>query len=408
MPPRDQRPLPFMSEPANSARPRPAAALAAATVMSLPLGSIYAFSVLLAPLEQLLQVSRSELASVFGISTVFFTIGANLAPRLFGCINAPLLVAATAALAAFGVALAAAATSLAMLIAGYGMLFSAAGGMAYVVVQQCVNAAPLSRPGLVNGYLVSLFPLGAMLAAPAFGLGVDGFGVRATLAGLAVSVVATGLAATLLIARSAVVLAKPGAITASAVQTQTNMRPVFWKIFTVFFLAAAAGLTVLSQAAGMVAAYGAGKTAALLATTGITAAIAAARLAGGWLIDRFPVPFVAASAQAIAFLGAIALTLLPSPATAILALAMIGVGYGLISGVTAGAVASYWPKSEFGRIASKTYVAWCLAALSLPLLAARLFDLTGGYETAVIVAGGANLLAVLVALTLPRQQRRTT
>jgi len=44
-------------------------------------------------------------------------------------------------------------------------------------------------------------------------------------------------------------------------------------------------------------------------------------------------------------------------------------------------------------------------AISLPVLAGRLYDLTGGYETAVIVAGGANLLAVLVALTLPRQKR---
>ncbi|RPI32933.1 MAG: hypothetical protein EHM67_15840, partial [Hyphomicrobiaceae bacterium] len=62
-------------------RAHPTAALAAATIMSLPLGSIYAYSVLLAPLEQLLQARRSELASVFGISAVFFTIGANLAPR---------------------------------------------------------------------------------------------------------------------------------------------------------------------------------------------------------------------------------------------------------------------------------------------------------------------------------------
>ena len=101
---------------------------------------------------------------------------------------------------------------------------------------------------------------------------------------------------------------------------------------------------VLSQAAGMVAAFGAGKSASLLATTGITAAIAAARLLGGWLIDRLPVPHVAASAQAIALFGAIALTVMPSPEVAILTLGLIGVGYGLISGVTAGAVASYWPK----------------------------------------------------------------
>ena len=67
-----------------SVRGRPGAALGAATIISLPLGSIYAFSVLLVPLEQLLQANRSELASVFGISAVFFTIGANLVPRLFG------------------------------------------------------------------------------------------------------------------------------------------------------------------------------------------------------------------------------------------------------------------------------------------------------------------------------------
>ncbi|RPI41494.1 MAG: hypothetical protein EHM67_08190, partial [Hyphomicrobiaceae bacterium] len=142
-------------------RAHPTAALAAATIMSLPLGSIYAYSVLLAPLEQLLQARRSELASVFGISAVFFTIGANLAPRLFGWIRAPLLVALTGALSSAGVALAAIAPSLSWLILGYGVLFATGGGMAYVVVQQCVNAAPLARPGLVNGYLVSLFPLGA-------------------------------------------------------------------------------------------------------------------------------------------------------------------------------------------------------------------------------------------------------
>ena len=101
-----------MSTRQVNVRAQPGAALAAATIMSLPLGSIYAFSVLLAPLEQLLQASRSELASVFGISAVCFTIGANLAPQLFGWIRAPLLVALTGVLSSAGVALAAIAPSL--------------------------------------------------------------------------------------------------------------------------------------------------------------------------------------------------------------------------------------------------------------------------------------------------------
>jgi len=383
---------------------RSGAVLAAATILSLPLGSIYAFSVLVAPLEQLLHASRAELASVFGISALFFTIGANLGPWLFGRLAAPLLVALTGALSALGVILAAVAPSISWLILGYGVLFATGGGMAYVVVQQCVNAAPLARPGLVNGYLVSLFPLGAMLAAPAYGLGLDWLGVRQTLAALAAVVAVTALAAALLVAHAGVALVRPSA-DSKVTGVQGRLRATFWKLFIVFFLAASAGLMVLSQAAGMVVAFGASNSAGVLATTGITAAIAAARLLGGWLTDRLPVPFVAASAQAIALLGAITLTVMPSPEVAISTLGLIGVGYGLISGVTVAAVASYWPRSQFGRIAGRTYIAWCLAAIALPVLAGRLYDLTGGYELAVIVAGGANLLAVLAALTLPRQGR---
>lgn len=381
-------------------------AVAAATILGLPLGSLYAFSVLVAPLEQVLQASRSELASVFGISAVFFTIGANVAPRLFGRAPASHLLALTGAVSAAGITVAAVAASLSWLILGYGVLFASGGGMAYVVVQQCVNAAPLARPGLINGFLVGLFPLGAMLAAPAFGLGLEWVGVRQTLAGLAALIGATALVAALLVARTGVVLARPVPATVlHAPRLQDGRQLIFLKLFAVFFLAASAGLMVLSQAAGMVAAFGASNSTALLATTGITAAIAVARLLGGWLTDRFAVPIVAASAQAIASLAAMALTLMPSPQLAVLALGLIGVGYGLISGVTAAAVACYWPKAEFGRIAGRTYIAWCLAAISLPVLAGHLYDRTGGYEAAVIVAGSANLLAVLVALTLPRQRR---
>lgn len=385
---------------------RPRAALGAATIMTLPLGSIYAFSVLIPPLEQLFQASRSDLASVFSISAVFITVGTNVSPRLFGRVSAGLLVALTGTLSALGVVLAALAPTLGWLVFGYGLLFATGGGMAYIVVQQSVNAAPLVRPGLVNGYLVSLLPLGAMLAAPAFGIGIDWVGIRLTLVVLAIVVGATALAAAVLIAHSGIVLAmtsRPAGLNATVVRD--GLRATFWKLSSVFFLAASAGLMVLSQAASMFAAFGASTSTAIMATTGMTAALAAARLLGGWLTDHFPVPFVATTAQALALFGAVGLTMMPSPEMAILALGLIGFGYGLISGVTFAAVASYWPKLDFGRIAGRIYIAWCLAATVLPVLAGYLYDLTHNYQMAVVVAGGANLLAVLVALTLPQQER---
>jgi hypothetical protein len=72
---------------------------------------------------------------------------------------------------------------------------------------------------------------------------------------------------------------------------------VFWRLWLVFFLAASAGLMVLSQAAGIIAAYGGATALAVYGTTFIAGTIAAARLAGGWMVDWLTIPSVAAGAQ---------------------------------------------------------------------------------------------------------------
>jgi OFA family oxalate/formate antiporter-like MFS transporter len=398
MPPRVQTTGLIAKPPAD----RPIwAAIAAATLVNLPLGSLYAYSVFLRPLEQLLGVSRSELSFVFALATISFTVGMNAAPRFFGTSSAPLLVALCAASSAAGIALAAASTGLAGLVVGYGVLFGLGGGVAYILFQQGVNLMLQRRSGLVNGYLVSLYPLGAMLAAPLFGLSIEAWGVRVTLGGLAVTIAIAGIAAYVLVARAGMRL-RPLAATADEVRV-TGQRLVFWQMCTVFFLAAAAGLTVLSQAAGIIVAYGGSMAGALAATTAISGAVAAARLGGGWLVDVLPVPAVMALAHTVALAGALLLTLWPGPLVAMLALAMIGTGAGLVSGSTAAGVATYWPAAQYGRVASRLYIAWGVAAISLPVLAGHLFDLTGGYHAAIIVAGCGNLAGLLVALSLPRR-----
>jgi MFS family permease len=180
-------------------------------------------------------------------------------------------------------------------------------------------------------------------------------------------------------------------------------RPVFWRLWFVFFLAASAGLMVLSQAAGIIAAYGGAAALAVYGTTFITAAIAAARLGGGWMADWLAIPTVAAGAHAVALTGSVVLTLWPGPGMCVVALALVGLGYGLISGVTAAAVAVYWRHALYGLMASRIYMAWCAAAIVLPVVAGRLFDLTQGYGAAVLIAAGGNALGILISLGLPRR-----
>ena len=372
----------------------------AATVFNLPIGSLYAFSVLLRPLEALLSVGRADLALVFALAAAGFGVGTNLAPAAYRLAPAPALVLGSATVSTLGMALAATATGLGQLVLGYGLLFGAGGGAGYIVSQQAVNLTVTSRRGLVNGYLVSLYPLGAMIAAPILGWLARDFGVRAALGALAAVLAVTGAASAWLIVRSGVTLVVSQA---SAVPgSHERRRDVFWRLWFVFFLAASAGLMVLSQAAAIITAYGGAAPLAIFGTTFVTGCIAAARVGGGWMVDWLAIPVVAAGAHALAFTGNMALTIWPGPMVSVLALTLVGLGYGVISGVIAASVAVYWRRALYGRVASRLYVAWCAAAIVLPIAAGRLFDLTQGYRAAVMIAAGGNALGLLVALGLPR------
>jgi OFA family oxalate/formate antiporter-like MFS transporter len=385
-------------------RERPWAAVAAATCVNLPLGSLYAFSVFLKPMEQLFAATRSELSFVFALATISFTVGMNGAPFLFRAASPAALVAFCALCSTLGIVLTAAAPGLALVMLGYGVLFGLGGGIAYILVQQGVNMMVRRHKGLVNGYIVGLYPMGAMIAAPLFGWAIALWGIRWMLAGLAATLAVTGFASVLLVIFAGLRLQpSPGA----SERPPAGLGLVFARMCAVFFLAAAAGLTVLSQAAGIIAAYGGSTALALFATTAITGAIAAARLSGGWLVDRFAIPAVMAFAHIFALTGALLLTLWPAPLVSAASLAMIGMGYGFISGSSAAAIACYWPSSSYGRIASRLYIAWCFAAVTLPVLAGHLFDITGGYRAVVVIAGCGNLVGIALALTLPRQRIAT-
>ena len=390
-------------------RRRLALALGAVVAMNLPLGTVYAFSVFLRPLEAELGLTRAALSFVFGTAVLFFTVGMNIGPLLYRAAPPVVLLAGCAAIAATGMALAAAASGLVELALGYGVMFGLGGGGAYVLLLQGMNlllaATGAGRRGLVNGFIVSLYPAGAMIGAPLFGWALAASGLRPTLAGLALTLAAAGALSCLLVVAAGMRLEPPSG--AAATPPPVGGRAIFWRLWIVFFLAAAAGLTVLGQAHGMVQAYGGGAALALFATTAITGCIAAARIGGGFLADRLAVPVVMGGAHALALAGDLLLLGFPGPLVSVATLAMIGMGYGVISGSTAAAIGLYWGEGHYGRMAGRLYIAWCVAAISLPVLAGRLFDLTGGYHFAIMIAAGANLLGLLIAAGLPAARRTT-
>jgi OFA family oxalate/formate antiporter-like MFS transporter len=378
--------------------------MAAATILNLPFGTIYAFSVFLKPMETMLGIGRAQMALVFSVASICLTLGMLAGPVLYRRFAPVGLLLCAGLCSAVGLLVAASATGIGQLMLGYGLLFGLGGGVAFVMMQQGLNQTVESMSGLANGYVVSLYPLGAMIGAPIFGWSIAAFGLRATLVGLAITVALATLAAALLL-RLADIRMQDGQ--ADAQGSEDRRWSLFARLFGVFFLAAAAGLMVMSQSAGILQAYGAATAFALGGTTFITGAIAAARIGGGWLVDRFEVPWVACGAHLIALAGSLLLLVFPGPAVAVLAMTLIGMGYGFVSGLTAGAIARYWHKNVFGRVASQLYIAWCVAAVSLPVVAGWLFDRTQAYHGAMMIAAVGNLLGAMLATSLPRNREGT-
>ena len=160
----------------------------AASIANLPFGTIYAFSVFLKSMEAMLSLTRTEMGIVFGLSTVMFATGMNIAPVLYKRLSTGAILVITSITGAAGLALASQAQGFGALLLGYGILFGLAGGVAFTTAQQFVNLVPTKRRGLVNGYVVSLYPLGAMIGAPLLGWSVAQMGLRQTLMNLAVVV----------------------------------------------------------------------------------------------------------------------------------------------------------------------------------------------------------------------------
>src|SRR5262249_1065759 len=158
----------------------------------------------------------SALSLVFGLATAGFTVGSVGAAFLYRVAPAPVLVLASALVAAAGSALAATASGLPQLLLGYGGGFGTGGGVAFILLQQGVNMLVGRREGLVNGYMVSLYPMGAMIATPLFHACNEAYGWRTTLGGLTAVLVAGGIAAALLERYSGTRLAAPATAAAPA------------------------------------------------------------------------------------------------------------------------------------------------------------------------------------------------
>ncbi len=379
--------------------PRSRFAFAAALTLNPALGSLYAWSIFLEPLEADLGLARVELSLVFSVAVVFFTAGMSFGPAVYRLAATPVLTAGVALLCAVGLAVTATASSLVLIVVGYGVLFGGGSGLGYSIMLQAVNLALPERSGLANGVAIGLFAGGSILFAQLFGWSVAAYGVAPTLWAMVALFVAIAAITALFLSLSQISLHAAGQLRLARGSGHSSR--LFWLFWASFLLGAGSGLMCISQAAAMVTAYGGTLALAVFGTTMVAAGNCAGRLIGGALSDYLPVRSVVIGAHTIGAVGLFGLAVFPSATVAVIAIAMAGLSYGLQTGAYPSAMAIYYGSENFGRMMGRLITAWGIAGLAAPIIAGALFDLTGSYRLAVAFAAIVATLAIVVSARLP-------
>jgi MFS family permease len=373
-----------------------AAVIAAAVLLMTVLGSLYAWSVFILPLEATLEVTRAEVSLVFSLATLTFTGGMLVTPLLYPRVSPARLALAIAALAGVGHLLAASLVYELVLV-GYGGLFGLANGAGYSIAVQGVQQAGGRRRGRWTGVIVACYALGAAGCAPIFEQLVSTFG-------LATTFVTAGALLAGVTAVTGALLARSGLDKLGGPRSVGSLPPQplpFVLLWLAMALGSLAGVFALGHAAGLLAAPELGPVWASVAVAMVTLGNALGRVLGGWSGEGAAPQRRVALLQAGAAAALAAMAVLGGPVLLLLGLLISGTGYGWMAGAYPTIVARYWGVERMGLVYGRLFTAWGCAAVLGPWIGGFLFDLTGDYGGALGAAAIAALGAAVTMLLLP-------
>ncbi|MDH3379618.1 MAG: MFS transporter [Gammaproteobacteria bacterium] len=385
---------------AESATPRPLLTLAAGMLITGVLGSIHAFSVFVVPLEELLSAPRAQISSIYSLALVCLTIAVLIGHALYRRLPPILLAAGACLAAAAGLVICSQATGLGALWIGYSVVFGTANGVGYGYTLQLVAQAWPQRKGLAMGAVTAFYALGATLFAKILSMLIMRYGIGTaylSMAGVLLGV-AVAVAIMLHIARASY----RGDRDDSAAASGRDGRLLAY-LWLGYGLGVVAGLMAIGHAAGLVVARGGVGNLPVLGAMLIGLGNAAGGFLFGWLADRWPVKRLLGL---LPMLSAVALGLLISTDDAVsttIWLCAVGFAYGAVIAVYPYTAPHYFGAQRAAQFYGIVFTAWGLAGLVGPWLAGRLFDMSGNYNTALLVACAAAVASALVSRLLPNE-----
>jgi OFA family oxalate/formate antiporter-like MFS transporter len=394
--------------------------LAGGLLMTLALGTLYAWSVFVAPLEHEFGWKRAETSNVFTIAVVMFAVSFVLAGRLqdrFG----PFWIAMTGGLlVSIGFFLCAYTTSLHYLFFCYGVLGGTGNGFGYATVVPVVAKWFPDKRGLAIGLALAGYGGGSAIFGPIADLEMfPHFGWRNTCMILGgIFFVMTMVASFLLknpVASDHAIM-ETGASTKGTGNSHaaTNQHPflpsevlrtpTFYLMWLAFGLGSSAGLLVISQLVPFAKSQGV-PSAALVTMSLVVGAAGnvSGRVVSGWLSDMLGRLNTLRVILAISTIAMPALYRVGAHVAALyLGVFVVYFCYGAQASVNPATVSDFWGTRHAGVNYGLLFSAWGVAGIIGPTIGGVLFDRYRNYEAAFYAAGILAAIALVCEIAARR------
>lgn len=385
--------------------------------MTLALGTLYAWSVFVAPLENEFGWRRSQTSAVFTVAAVVFAAALLVGGRLQDRFGPFWIAVAGSLLFTVSFFLFSRTSSLHGLYFIYGVLGGMGTGFGYGVVVPVMAKWFPDRTGLAIG-----------LALAGFGSGSAVFGTFANLIlfprfGWRNSCVILGAIFFVMTMGAAFLLKNPaaGRSLANPVQafrTETGLRqyapgevlrmPTFYLLWLGFGLGSTAGLMVISQLIPF--ANSQGISSAALATLGLVVGAGgnvSGRVLSGWLSDLLGRLNMLRVVLALSAVAMPALYRAGAHLTALYVLIFaVYFGYGAQASVIPATVADFWGTRYAGSNYGSIFTAWGFSGILGPTIGGVLFDRYKNYGTAFYTAAGLAAVATVCVFAARKPSSR--
>lgn len=378
--------------------------LAAVVLVQLCVGGIYAWSAIAKPLADDYGLMEWQAQLIFGINIAVFALTMLFAGPLLDRRGPRLPVIIGGLLFAVGLLLAGfSGGRFLWLLLGYGVVAGAGIGFVYLCPIATAGRWFPKRKGLVTGVAVAGFGGGAVLLSTL----VEGLLARGLTPLEIFGWIGPGYG--LLILLCALVFRNPPGsklATSRAELPRVGRDPRFWRFFGAMFAATFAGLLAIGNLKRLGLAGGAPELIAAAAVSALAIGNAAGRIAWGLIADRFGRRL--ASVLSLVLLAASILFLLASADWGwvfLVAAALTGFNFGAAMVLYATQTQDSYGSENFGRVYAYVSLAYGLSGTTGPFVGGLLYDLSGGYGVAALVAAGVAVVGALFYILMERPVR---